>query len=111
MKETNPAVTYEIELGKRDKSILITVFLHFSDSQDSDARLKVKDFQLKLTIKNVKFSIESMMEIIKLVVLIKDEFDYVDISILMGTFEIFGLSKIWTRENYDLFFKKTLIHV
>ena len=67
--------------------------MQFSDSQDSYARLKVNDSEKTSTTKNVKFSIENILENVKLVVVFKDEFDCADISMIMATFEIFGLSK------------------
>ena len=49
-------------------------------TQDSDASLKANVFTNKLDLTSVKFSIETLVEEIKVVLTLKDEFDYGDKS-------------------------------
>ena len=86
-------------LKERHKSILLSLFLQFSDYQDSYTRLKVKDFGTKSTITGVNFSKETLFDEFQRVVTLKVEFESGEKSKLIASFGIFGLSKFWTREQ------------
>ena len=80
-------------LKERHKSILLSLFLQFSDYQDSYTRLKVKDFGTKSTITGVNFSKETLFDEFQRVVTLKVEFESGEKSKLIASFGIFGLSK------------------
>ena len=68
-------------------------FLQPSDYQDSDAKLTRSGFAIKPTITKVMFSTDALVEDIKLVVKMKDEFEYGYESKSKASFAIFGQSK------------------
>ena len=55
-------------------SILMTSFLQLSDYRDSDSRLKLNDLANKSNMTNIKFSIQTLVKEIKLVLTFEGEF-------------------------------------
>ena len=82
--------------------------MQFSHYQISHAKLKVTDFAIKSTMKNLQLSIESFLVEIKFKVLSKDGLEHVDISILFSNCENFWILKILDQGKIDLFFQRFL---
>ena len=84
-------------------------FLKFSNYQDSDAKPKMTYFEIKSTITSVRILIQTMVEEVKLVVMLKVEFEFEHKSNLLASFGLFGRSKIWSRTQNDFFYKLLLV--
>ena len=68
--------------------------MQISDYQDSYADLKVNSYALHFIKKNLKFSIETLVEEIEFIFTLKNEIEYGDESIVLANNGTFGGSKI-----------------